>query len=70
MEETRSPGSEEDFQVSRDLKDFRTNSDKEEGIKALVTFLKSLKNSLVDRKAKDPVDKEEEWASNKARISF
>ena len=52
------------------MKDFRTNSDKEEGIKALVTYLKSLKNSLVDRKVNDPVDKEEEWASNKARISF
>lgn len=58
------------FKASLDLKDFRTNLDKEEEInKDLETYLMSSRNSLEDRKAKDHVEREEVRASNKARIS-
>lgn len=59
-----------DSEVLEDLMDFRINLDKEGVNHLLETYLKSLKNSLADRKVNDPADKEEEWASNKARISF
>lgn len=53
------------------LKDSRINLDKVvEVIKDSVTYLMNLRNSLEDRKGKGPVEQEEEWALNKARISF
>ena len=72
VEETRLADLEADSKASLDSRDSRTNSDKEEEInKGLETYLRSLRNSLEDRKAKDLADQDEDLANrNKAKISF